>query len=532
MTQLRFKAKNIYGLFSLDKNSTKFKRYIKKEIRLTETTSRKLVMIEFQQSPENVLALTIFLPVYRETSEANVAAYQVIGRSIFGRLVSKIEYQFSTTRQLIGKRLISINPANKTESTARESEWKKIVSKEDLEQFEYRSIHIGDLIYDEYLSRCNAPTVNLRDERLIEIFFKALNLVDWWFDFSKRNDVEALIVSHEVYLFGVSARIFISLDIPVYLVSTGGITRLSADNQRSENRVLNYPSDFEKIAPEIREQGLALAEKKLNQRLQGVGDLYYMPLVAFGESKSDARLILQSKRKKLLIAAHDFYDSPHGGGTHFYPDFYEWIDRLGQLANETDYDWYIKTHPFLRGRGREILSEFVEKYPKLVLLPSSATHNQIISEGIDVALTVYGTIATEYPLLGVPVLNASAENPHRAYRFSVTPKDREQYEQIIKNLHLIPTPTDLNKIYEYYFMHHLSKLKNWVFSSDEKYKLDTGYGLKPMTRNIYSYYLETENRLPRKEVESAVRNFLKTGDDFINREHFSVDFHSGTDKFW
>ena len=35
----------------------------------------------------------------------------------------------------------------------------------------------------------------------------------------------------------------------------------------------------------------------------------------------------------------------HCFGNNFFTDHYEWLDSLGRISNEVDYDWYIKCHP-------------------------------------------------------------------------------------------------------------------------------------------------------------------------------------------
>ena len=62
-----------------------------------------------------------------------------------------------------------------------------------------------------------------------------------------------------------------------------------------------------------------------------------------------------------------------------------------------------------------------------------------------------------------------------------------------KNYHVIvDKPITLN-IDQVKYLVNIAKIKNWVFLSDEKYKIDTGYGLNPMNRKFYSYYLSTTN---------------------------------------
>ncbi len=526
------KFRAVYELFSVDHNSLTFKKHLRKTESLNGKATNSLVLIEFEQSPENVIALSLFLPILAETFDASFAAFQTIGNKRSSSLTGKIRYRFSTSRIVIGRKLFQIQTLKDWHRESDRTNSIKFETKEELERFVYRNIWIGDLIYDEYLAKHDSPTVDLQDVRLHKIVSQAVDIADWWINLHETTKVEAIIVSHDVYLFGIPARYMASKGIPVYLVSTGGVSKLSEKFFQIGARVIEYPKEFERLPLATQQKGCELAKNKIHGRLKGVRDLHYMPVDVFGESDTNEFFLKKTTNKRILIAAHDFYDSPHGGALHFYPDFYEWMNRLGKISEETNYDWYIKTHPFLRGRGREILAEITESFPKLVLLPPNITHNQIISEGIDLALTVYGTIATEYPLFGIPVLNASSNNPHQAYNFSITPKNRQEYEFLLRNLELIPRHSIPEEIYEYYFMHNILPIKNWVFLSDEKYKQDTGFGFKPMTREIYSYFIKTDNKIGNIERDEAIRSYLRSGDNLLNRGHFDRNSNSGIDRFW
>jgi hypothetical protein len=525
------KSRAFYELFSVDLNSLKFKHHLRNKNSTNRKSTDSAILIEFEQSPENVIALSLFLPILAENSDASFAAFQTIGNKRSSSLTGKIRYRFSTSRRVIGRKLFQIQTLKDWPRESDRTHSLKFDTKEELERLAYRNIWIGDLIYDEYLAKHDSPTVDLQDVRLDKIVAQAVNIADWWINLHERTKVEAVIVSHDVYLFGIPARYMASKGVPVYLVSTGGVSKLSERFLQIGARVSEYPTGFKRLPIATQQKGCELAKNKIHGRLKGVRDLHYMPVDVFGESDANEFFLKKAANKRILIAAHDFYDSPHGGALHFYPDFYEWMNRLGKISEETNYDWYIKTHPFLRGRGREILAEITEKFPKLVLLPPKVTHNQIIAEGVDLALTVYGTIATEYPLFGIPVLNASSNNPHRAYDFSITPKDRQEYEKLLRNLELIPRHSKPEEIYEYYFMHNILPIKNWVFLSDEKYKQDTGFGFKPMTREIYTYFIKTENKIERIERDEAIRGYLRSGDNFLSREHFDRNSNSGTDRF-
>ena len=522
----------IRNLLSLDQSSMRFKKYLSQRGQIETNESDALILIEFEQSPENVLGLSIFLPTLLESMPSKPIAYHLAKYKKLRKCLKSLQFRFSTTFKLIGPSLILGDLTNTGTDEFSHHEWQTIQTPEDLETFEYAGIRIGDLIYDEYLAKSNMHTVILSDPQLREIFFNAISTLQWWVDLSNTKTINAIIVSHDVYLYGIPARLGIARDIPVFLVSTSEIIRLNKLYPRVGSDIPRYPQLFLEQDANIKSKGLIVAKSNMQNRIHGVGpsDLYYFPLVAFSGVHSQTHYLKVNGRRRILIAAHDFYDSPHGGQIHFYPDFFLWLCALSEISHSLDYDWYIKTHPYLRGRGREILTSFVSKNSNFQLLPSEVSHNQIVSEGVDLVLTVYGTIATEYPLFGIQVMNASSCNPHAAYDFSFTPSSREEYEFYLKNLDLIPPIKNQDQIYEYYFMRHLLPLRNWLFPDDERYKKETGFGLNPMTRKIYDYYLFTENKTPLSKIQYAMKNFLRSDAYQLGRSHFETKIETSSDS--
>ena len=76
----------------------------------------------------------------------------------------------------------------------------------------------------------------------------------------------------------------------------------------------------------------------------------------------------------------------------------------------------------------------INENPHFKLLPDEYPHKKIVENGIDVVLTGYGSVGIEYALLGVPVINASVNNPHKNYNFNLHPKNLSEYENLLCNL--------------------------------------------------------------------------------------------------
>ena len=100
-------------------------------------------------------------------------------------------------------------------------------------------------------------------------------------------------------------------------------------------------------------------------------------------------------------------------------------------------EWYIKNRPNFSGKFKiyqpqteKVINDFIKRYPHIVKLPNNYSHNQIVNEGIDCALTVYGSVGLEYALFNVPVINANANNTHSNYNFNFHPQNLDEYENL------------------------------------------------------------------------------------------------------
>jgi hypothetical protein len=187
------------------------------------------------------------------------------------------------------------------------------------------------------------------------------------------------------------------------------------------------------------------------------------------------RVLSTTNKVKVLIAMQCLFDSPNGRGPNLFIDFYEWLKFLGEISDQTDYEWYLKTHPDAFPENIAVLEKMVVPYPKMTMIPNKISHHQLIEEGIDVALTAYGTIGLEYAALGLPVINASTENPHIAYNFNIHPKTLEEYERILKSLESQEIKIEKSEVYEYYFMRHIiQEVDAWLISDYKNYMSNVG----------------------------------------------------------
>jgi hypothetical protein len=199
-----------------------------------------------------------------------------------------------------------------------------------------------------------------------------------------------------------------------------------------------------------------------------------------------------------------------------FPDYYEWLIFLMNLSKKTNYEWYIKLHPYYLeyfDDTYDVVKDLIsKKYKNINWIDPKISNKQLIEEGINITLTVHGTVGSEFPFFNVPVVNASLNNPHVHYNFNINPVDLEGYYKTIKRLHLIKKDKIKRKeLLEYFYMHNLYFDKSWILDEPEKFikKIANNKNIYK-NKNVFKY-LNNELTNHRKEtINLILRNFFNT----------------------
>jgi hypothetical protein len=397
----------------------------------------------------------------------------------------------------------------------------KLHSKRDVEELTINGVWLGDLIYDTYLKRFSKPTIELDSPDFQRSLQESLELFSFWEGYFDRHEVQAVSVSHCVYDLAIPLRVAVARNIPVFQASATHTYRMSREDLFAYNDFHYFRERFAALPRAVQKAGVEEARRRIDRRFAGkVGvDMAYSSRSAYGAARHE-RLLRESPKKKILIATHCFFDSPHSYGKNIFPDFYEWLDFLGKISEVTDYDWYIKTHPDYLAGTKEIIENFIARYPRLTLLPSDASHHQIIAEGIDVALTVYGTIAFEYAALGIPVINNSLNNPHIAYGFNLHSRDVEDYRRLLLGLDTLDFRIPTEQVYEYYFMRHIYNTEDLFFDSYEAAEKALGGYKGQFSPAVYERWLDEWSPEKHSTILAALRRFVQSGDFRMDYSHY------------
>ena len=480
--------------------------------------NKTIILIEFNKILSAQITYPYLLNILKNKFNSKIISYTPYKISIFVFYLNLILYPFKLGIYSIYKsfgvsKLITPNLNYKINYKNKEV-LNSINSKEDLINLKLEGIWIGDLIYDSYLKKYNLPTIDLESKSFQLFLHKSIKIFQYWLNFFKNNKVSAICVSHCCYLNAIPLRIAIHNNINGYMSHLQKIYKLDKNNLFADKDFISYREIFNKFSIINKEKNLKKAMERINLRFNGVVgvDMPYSKKTAYSSIYKKHRLIKKNSKIKILIAAHCFSDSPHGHGTHLFSDFYEWINFLGLISDKTDYDWYIKSHPDFKESTKRILEEFSKKYVKFNILPSDSSHHQIISEGINFALTCVGTIGFEYAMLGIPVINASQNNPHIAYNFNIHPENIKEYSSILSNLEKIKININKNQIAEYYYMNNIYNTNKLFFNNYEEMEKKLGGYKKQFNPQVFTYWINEFTLEKHKKILKIIENFINSNE--------------------
>tara|TARA_B100000886_G_C20399458_1_gene481885 strand:+ start:45 stop:1646 length:1602 start_codon:yes stop_codon:yes gene_type:complete len=402
--------------------------------------SKNIILLEANELYPSHVAYSYFANILADLHQAKIVSYYPIFKNLLQKFMNFKIYiiykSFGVSKFLFYKKKNIKTKFN-------------FKNRKEIIKFKINEIIIGDLIYDSYLREKNKPTINLDDHEFTSYFNECLQIFYFWEEYFKKNCVKAIILSHTTYKLAIPLRIASANGIPGY--SVGINSAYYIDNLRyTETNSKAYSEFFDKLSDEDKKKAIEKSKIYLdakfdnNSGYEKSAEIFQAktPYVlendkykTFGKSKN-INILNKNGNLNILITAHCFYDSPHAVSGLLFDDFFHWIDHLGQLSEKTNYNWYLKKHPHSGNKklNNVILNNFTKKYPKLKILGEDINNSELLSEKIDLVLTVYGSVGYEFPYLGIPVLLGATGTSYENYTFCVQPKTIAEYDNFIISL--------------------------------------------------------------------------------------------------
>lgn len=342
-----------------------------------------------------------------------------------------------------------------------------IQNKQDVLNITINGYRFGLYIYSVFL-RFVSPVFDLPKYKIdiFEIVLSCIKNVVYWENYFKYHTVKAIILEDAIYTQSYMREIAISHGIPVYSVRISQCARCYSGYFTCSRYGINYKNAFMELSQEEKEYGISWAKHKLDMRVHGDNsDIPYMGNRGTYKNRQADKLLLCSEKIKVVICPHCFTDDPFPYGEFLFHDQYEWLEYLGKLSQETDYDWYFKIHPAAEELSLGIYEQILRRYQNIHLLPIEASAVQMRDEGMEFALTLWGTIGHEYAYLGINVINGGY-GPHSDFSFNYNPKSLDEYKELILNLPSLNRNINKEEIYQFYCMHYLYRCPLYMNKDD------------------------------------------------------------------
>ena len=477
------------------------------------SNAESIILFDYYPLAETELARSYLLNILAKKFNARIVSYSV-NKKIRCRIWDRIYHSYNVESHLNFK----LSRWQKKESHLIYAKiTPTIQTKQDLFDLHIHDVWIGVDVYEEYLMRHTKPTVDITDKRLMIILKEAIDMLVFFIDYLKNNNVKAIDSSHlgvrlkSNLIPKIAGQLF---NIPYYTAHSRSLVFLPKPHlfgKEEGRKFSNYHKNFLKLPEKKQAYGIAWAKGRIEKRLSGeVGvDMAYSTKSAFSKASNSTSLVKRSDKTKVLVCAHEFYDSPNCYGDLLFMDFYEWLLYLAEISANTDYDWYIKTHPDVLPLTEKVIQKFVKDNNMFTIVPANTSFHQLAKDGISHILTCYGSVGHECPLLGMTVINAG-NNPHMAYDFNYHPKSLEEYENLLLNLSVVNKKINIDDIYEFYYMHYNAVgiiSDDWFFASHEKMLLDLTESER-IGFEIFPYFLKALTPEKHQKIISTMQRYV------------------------
>ena len=515
----------LIGNLFINDRSLRILRYEAAKRNFKRGHSNGVILIESDQVYLNQIAQYHSSGPLMDFYSSKIVSYRMSNLKFWTPTTARIRHFLSLAYGFGSKKLILINgrPSSRARLTAIDL-LPSLQSKRELERLSVSGVLIGDLIYDRFLSTHQSVTIDLKSPDFRKSLEESLTYFFHWLDYFDENEVKAICISHCVYHYAIPARVAIQRDIPVYEITAGSVFKL---DHRNMHAVVSH----EKLK-EIAEEGLAtslqdvvsIGNKEIATYLKP--DEFKNPNLKSlhsNEIAGDLELNLNPSKITLLVATHLFYDAPHRYGIALFPDFFEWLEHLGQLSNTTDYNWLIKVHPDLPLSKESILGDVLSRYPRLKLVHPSTSHASLVKSGVNFVLTVHGSVGFEFPLLGVPVIAANPNAPYSSFGFSISPKTVEEYDEVIISLDKRLKSIERKELESFFYARYMAQFDGWLLKNYSFFLRDVGGMNNSMSKVVLKYFSSNPEIRSTSELSQGLFRFFQSRDLVLGARHFGIE---------
>lgn len=328
---------------------------------------------------------------------------------------------------------------------------------DELLNLRWKSIHIGDLVYDEILhSRADTHTINSWRRRDTKFLLRAIFAACRYGRIFRKYPVAWLVTSHIALLeYGIltrvalhhGARVVETTDISTVMFKpqAGPMPRFWPNYTEGVRAFLARRIPELEQDPAAEERALKLLDERLSGRLKQL-DVQMASQNKRLYSRHDlcAAFGWKQDRPIVFVFAHVLNDIPHMSSSMLFRDYFAWIEQTIRFVGDLPCtSWIIKAHPASQVyREAGVIDDLVRSLGREhVKLCPEDFHNGAVPEIAAGIVTVHGTVGIEYSCLGIPVVIAGKAF-YSGMGFTIEPESVEEYRRALANIGREPRLTD------------------------------------------------------------------------------------------
>ena len=289
-----------------------------------------------------------------------------------------------------------------------------------IENFDFKGIKIGDLIYDTFISNEHNFIKPKKNFFFYKIVFLTIYKVLKILKLIKKDKIKYIIVGTANYANYDALCIRVGLQFNIKILEAGYFHNNNALIEYKKNHIkYGLRHIFFDNKQKLKLNKLKISEKKLDRfiknRFSNKIKLYHtnnLDVKLANKSKnfySKDKFLLKFSNKNfnkiVIFAPHAFSDAPHGGGyeLHF-RDFYEYFtETINQIKKSpSNILWIIRPHPLSKKYGeKNIVENYLKTFQNrnIILCPKNITTQNLI-QICDTVITMKGTIGLEFASSG------------------------------------------------------------------------------------------------------------------------------------
>lgn len=331
---------------------------------------------------------------------------------------------------------------------------------ETLVELEVDGVNVGEAVIDKIVQKGFVRPDPLAAELLVMLHKEVVQLLALE-RFIRSHPATAMVAIDIANAPGISLRFALSRGIDAFIAQHRQFVRLTHRQPFTGMASQDFPELLEGLGDSlraaVRREGAMLLESRLAPGSTGFSTTG--SAVWSGGRSEFLESVDRKGRRVILVAAHSFYDAQHAGGPFLFTDFFSWLEHIRSIADRTSHLWLVKLHPDHRDKVigvRAAVEGLFNGREDVILLPDGVTQRQLLDFGIDLVYTIYGTVAMEFPYLGIPSLTARPRSTHAPFGYALVPKSRDDLERILLDEREWEYPVDRNEICEYAALQYLA----------------------------------------------------------------------------